>query len=58
MRQRKGLGDGISEQYALKVGKVSSSLYAELPPHFGYVVRRGKPVLCKLLQPQEGEDGK
>ena len=52
------MGDGISEQYTLKVGKVSSSLYAELPPHFGYVVRRGKPVLCKLLQPQKGEDGK
>lgn len=52
------VGDGISEQYTLKVGKMSSSLYAELPPHFGYVVRRGKPVLCKLLQPQEGEDGK
>ena len=52
------VGDGISDQYALKVGKVSSSLYADLPPHFGYVVRRGRPVLCKLLQPQEGEDGK
>lgn len=51
------IGDGISDQYILKVGKVSSNLYAELPAHFGYVVRRGKPVQCKLLQPQEGGDG-
>lgn len=52
------VGNGIGDQYTLKVGKMSSSLYAELPPHFGYVVHRGKPVLCKLLQPEEGENGK
>lgn len=43
------VGDGIAEQYAIKVGKLTNSLYSEVPPHFGYLVWHGKPVLAKLI---------
>lgn len=43
------VGDGIADQYTLKIGKLTSSLYSELPPHFGYLVKRGKPTLAKLI---------
>lgn len=43
------VGDGVSEQYVLRIGKVTNDLYAELAPHFGYAVQRGKPTLIKLL---------
>lgn len=42
-------GDGISDQYMLRLGKVTNDLYADVPPHFGYMVQRGKPTLIKLL---------
>lgn len=48
------VGSGISEQYTMKIAKVSGDLYKELPAHFGYVVRKGRPVLCKLLEPHGG----
>lgn len=43
------VGDGIADQYSLKVGKLTNSLYSEVPPHFGYLVKRGKPTLVKLI---------
>lgn len=43
------VGDGIADQYTLKIGKLTSSLYSELPPHFGYLVKRGKTILVKLI---------
>mgnify|MGYP003266128812 CR=1 FL=1 len=43
------IGDGIADQYVLKIGKLNSSLYSEVPPHFGYLVKRGKPTLLKLI---------
>lgn len=49
-------GDGISDQYVLKLGKISSDLYGELPTGFGYAVRRGRPVLIKLLTCRNGEE--
>lgn len=43
------IGDGVSDQYMLRIGKVTNDLYAEVAPHFGYMVQRGKPTLIKLL---------
>lgn len=43
------VGDGIAEQYTLNVKKPANSLYAELPAHFGYLVKHGKPILIKLV---------
>ncbi|MCD1257391.1 type VII secretion protein EssC [Paenibacillus athensensis] len=56
------VGNGIADQYQLRLAKTSSELYQELAPGFGYVVRKGQPVLTKLLvsvtdQTEVGEDG-
>lgn len=50
-------GDGITDQYTLKIEKLTSSLYSELPPHFGYLVKRGKPTLVKLIEGSRCEEG-
>ena len=49
-------GDGVSDQYVLKIGKISSDLYAELEPGFGYAIRHGRPTLMKLLTCRHGEE--
>ncbi len=49
------VGDGISEQYLMKPSKMSNSLYAEVPNHFGYLLRRGRPVLVKLIEGRRKE---
>lgn len=43
------IGNGISDQYQLKVTKISSDLYQEIGDEFGYTVVRGKVTLVKLL---------
>lgn len=43
------VGDGITDQYILKIGKLTNDLYSEIPVHFGYLVKRGKPTLVKLV---------
>lgn len=50
------VGDGIANQYALKVSKLTRGLYSELPPHFGYLVRYGKPTLVKLIVGENYEE--
>lgn len=50
------VGDGITDQYVLKIGKLTSSLYSEIPPHFGYLVKRGKPTLVKLIVGSQDEE--
>lgn len=43
------LGDGIAEQYVLKLNKVTSDLYEEIGDQYGYVVSRGRSTLIKTL---------
>lgn len=43
------IGDGFAEQYSLKANKHSNSFYEEIGNDFGYLIRRGKPALIKLL---------
>lgn len=51
------VGDGIANRYAaLKVSKTPRGLYSELPPHFGYLVRHGKPTLVKLVVGENYEE--
>ena len=53
-------GNGISDQYTLKITKITRELQQELEPGFGYIVKRGTPVLTKFLTDEEngykGED--
>ncbi|MEH7491692.1 hypothetical protein [Neobacillus niacini] len=43
------VGNGITEQYTLKINKITNDMYGELPEDFGYVVNKGKVKLVKLL---------
>ncbi|XID94296.1 type VII secretion protein EssC [Paenibacillaceae bacterium WGS1546] len=43
------LGNGIADQYQLKIGKLTNDLYQEIGDEFGYRLTKGKPTLIKLL---------
>ena len=43
------IGNGIMEQYVLKVGKSDDNLHLQLPAEFGFVVKRGRATLVKLI---------
>ncbi len=43
------VGNGISDQYQLKVTKLTSDMYQEIGDRFGYRVARGKATLVKLM---------
>ena len=44
------LGNGISDQYTLKLLSTPRELREEIPEGFGYVVKNGKATLVKLVQ--------
>ncbi len=50
------VGDGISDQCILKIGRVTRNLYASLEPYFGYAVNKGKPTLVKLIAGETYEE--
>jgi len=43
------VGSGLTDQYLLKTSKLTNDMYQEIPADFGYVLKKGKPVLVKLL---------
>ena len=43
------IGDGIADQYILKINKISSDLYDEIEQGSGYIVSRGRAKQLKLL---------
>ena len=43
------IGDGIADQYFLKINKVTSDLYEEVGTDYGYLVSRNRPTLMKAL---------
>lgn len=49
------VGDGIADQYILKVNKLTGDLYEEHGDEFGYVLNRNKPILVKLLSSENAE---
>ena len=50
------IGDGIADQYMLKINKITSDLYEDVGNEYGYVVTRNKPSLVKLLSPKYDEE--
>ena len=44
------VGDGIANQFSIKLAKTTKDLYDEIGNKFGYLVERGTPVLIKLLE--------
>lgn len=49
------IGDGIADQYTLKISKVTNELYEEIGSDYGYSVIRNKPTLLKLLSSNVNE---
>lgn len=49
------IGDGIADQYLLKVSKVTSDLYEEIGNEYGYSIIRNRPTLVKLLTSRKEE---
>lgn len=43
------VGNGFTDQYQLKVTKTTNKLYEEIGNDFGYVIKKGKYSLVKLL---------
>jgi DNA segregation ATPase FtsK/SpoIIIE, S-DNA-T family len=43
------VGDGFTDQYTLQISKTTPEMYEEIGSDFGYVVKKGKPCLVKLL---------
>jgi S-DNA-T family DNA segregation ATPase FtsK/SpoIIIE len=50
------VGDGIANQFSIKLTKTTKDLYEEIGNKFGYVVERGMPTLIKLLEEGNGDD--
>lgn len=48
------LGNGFAEQHIVKVRKMQSTFYAEIPYEYGYMVKDGNAKLIKLLFHDEG----
>lgn len=47
------IGDGIADQYTIKLLKVSNDLYEEPEPGYGYQIVKGRQKLIKLLADTE-----
>ena len=50
------IGDGIANQFSIKLTKTTKDLYDEIGNRFGYVVERGNPTLIKLLEEGNGDE--
>lgn len=44
------IGNGINDQFILKVTKKSNEMLSEIDDSFGFVIKRGKPVLIKFVE--------
>ena len=50
------IGDGIADQYTLKLSKVTSELYEEIGVEYGFSVVRNRQTLIKLLSSEINEE--
>lgn len=50
------IGDGIADQFTLKLNKMSSEFYDDIGSDYGYVLERGRPTLTKLLSSSPEEE--
>lgn len=49
------IGDGVSDQYQLKISKLGGDLYKEIGGEFGVIIKNGKYRIAKLIQPALSE---
>ena len=44
------IGNGIADQFSLKINSISKEMRQEIPESFCYVIKRGKPDLVKYVE--------
>jgi S-DNA-T family DNA segregation ATPase FtsK/SpoIIIE len=49
------IGNGIADQFQLKVSNMTNAMYQEIGPQFGYRLNKGKAGLLKLLTSRHSE---
>lgn len=47
------VGEGVADQFAFKINKITSEMYEDVGRHFGYYIYRNRPILAKLLSAEE-----
>lgn len=50
------IGDGVADQYMFKINKITTDLYDEVGSEYGYLIRRNRPILLKLLTSRKEEE--
>lgn len=50
------VGDGVADQYLLKVSKVTTDLYEEIGNEYGHLITKNRPLLVKLLTSKWDEE--
>lgn len=50
------IGDGVADQYVIKVGRLTAELYQPLEADYGYLITKGRPELVKLLSARSEEE--
>ena len=50
------IGDGINDQYTIKLSKSPKSIKEEIGNKFGYSIKKGNPVLIKVLSDSQIEE--
>lgn len=49
------LGDGITDQFVIKLNNTNKEMTENIGNNFGYVILQGKPTLIKLINYEEGD---
>ena len=49
------VGNGITDQFTIKLSKTPKFCYDEISKEYGYVVKNGIPVFVKLLEGEKSE---
>ena len=50
------IGDGISDQYTIKLSKNPKYIKEEIGNRFGYAIKKGNPILIKVLNNSDTEE--
>jgi S-DNA-T family DNA segregation ATPase FtsK/SpoIIIE len=50
------IGNGIAYQTGIEILKKTDELYKEIGSRSGYIIKKGKPNLIKLIQPYSGSE--
>lgn len=50
------IGDGVADQYLLKIGKLTNDLYEEIGNEYGYLISKNRAARLKVLSGKSSEE--